>query len=95
MDTGTGSEKRPGWLHAESLSQGDTLSSPACESGFISRSLRRAFNGLTFDDAVQVYRKATPVEKRVLQPMFMRKARTAIENAAPADRPKKIGCGPL
>lgn len=52
--------------------------------------LARAFNGLGIDDAVKVYRKATAAEKRTLQPMFMRKARTAIENAAPADRAKRI-----
>jgi len=52
--------------------------------------LQRAFLGLSIDDAVKVYSASTAAEKRLLQPMFMRKFRAALERAAPADRAKTL-----
>jgi hypothetical protein len=52
--------------------------------------LQRAFGGLSVGDAAAVYAKATGAEKRTLQPLLMKKARTSLENGAPADRAKTL-----
>lgn len=52
--------------------------------------LERAFNSLGISDATKVYAKASTAEKKQLQPILMRKARTAMETLAPADRAATI-----
>ena len=50
----------------------------------------RAFTGLGIDDALRVYKAANAAEKKQVQAMFMKKARSAIEKGAPAERAQTV-----
>jgi len=52
--------------------------------------IERSFLSLSIDDAVKVYSASTATEKKLLQPMFMRKFRAALAREAPADRAKTL-----